>query len=223
MGHVTGGGAWRGCGDAGGVGGVLSERLARGKSFFQKTLRAARGAFWRVRGGLGDEDWIPGEDPGMTRGPWRGARFPRLGRVEGRWPAARHGLECGAGFRRMGRSEGRVDAERPGTPGRVMAARPSAPRAHWRTKPRLCRRAPQQRREGQHELKEDQQDWEQEQHERCGGHWGAGCDTYTSSVPYPATNAKPAPRGGRAIPALRVPSVGPRVLEHKSGRPRTSV
>ena len=29
MGHVTGGGAWRGCGDAGGVGGVLSGRLAR--------------------------------------------------------------------------------------------------------------------------------------------------------------------------------------------------
>ena len=50
MGHVTGGGAWRGCGDAGGVGGVLSGRLARGKSFFQKTLEAARGVFWPVFG-----------------------------------------------------------------------------------------------------------------------------------------------------------------------------
>ena len=36
-------GCWRG----------VSGRLARNKSFFQKTLEATRGVFWRVGGGLG--------------------------------------------------------------------------------------------------------------------------------------------------------------------------
>ena len=125
MGHVTGGGAWRGCGDAGGVGGVLSERLARGKSFFQKTLEAARGVFWRG-----------------------------LGRVGGRGKWASGASGNGDGVQRIGGGEAGVGAERRGAQGRGhcaltgLVARPAADPGKAR------RRDRRERREGEHESQE---------------------------------------------------------------------
>ena len=130
MGHVTGGGAWRGCGDAGGVGGVVSGRLARSKSFFQKTLEAARGVFWRV-----------------------------LGRVGGRRIVASAGAGSQAGLHRIGGDEGRVGAERQRATGGAMASRRIPHRGRRRILRRLCRKAEPERREGQYEQQEAQQQW----------------------------------------------------------------
>ena len=80
--------------EAGEIGG-----LARGKSFFQKTLEAARGVFWRGLEARG-EDWIPAEHAGMARGVrrdviWRGLGRSGAQRLDARWPGQTGGAALG--------------------------------------------------------------------------------------------------------------------------------
>ena len=98
--------------EARGIGG-----LARNKSFFQKTLEVARGAFWR---GLEtrSEDWIPAEDAGMARGVrrdviWRGLGRSGARRLDARWPGQTGGAApgesgvVGRGWQEGERTEGK--------------------------------------------------------------------------------------------------------------------
>ena len=107
--------------------------LARIKSFLERTLRSPRGAFGRVRGGSGDEDWIPAEGAGMAPGSRRGAFFRGLGRGGGSlerrgWvAAARLTVGCAAAW---------------------VARRASAKDAHPRTASRGSRRGPASARFG---------------------------------------------------------------------------
>ena len=173
MGHVTGRGAWRGCGDAGGVGGVLSGRLARGKSFFQKTLEAARGVFWRG-----------------------------LGRVGGWRKAASGGLGCGAVVQRFGGGEGRVGAERRGAQGRVIAPCQGSSRGPRRTQGKARRRDRRERWEGEHVLQEAHKELEEVRREVDDGHSGLGCGTYTNSVHYVSARGKVGQTGVRGAEAV---------------------
>ena len=91
----------------GGCGGVEMGRLARNKSFFQKTLEAPRGVFWRRLGsgrggcrsggmgalGSGGEGRREGAKGGETRGEtegWRGRGQGEAG--GGHWACGLRGL-----------------------------------------------------------------------------------------------------------------------------------
>lgn len=91
-------------------------------------------------------------------------------------------MGSGAGLRRMAGGDERVGAGRPGTLGWVVAVRQVPSPAVRRTQRRLCRQAPHERREGQHEQHEAQQKWQGVQCERDDGHLGPGCRDYTISV-----------------------------------------
>ncbi len=83
------------------------------KSFFQKTLEARRGAFGQVRGGLGDEDWIPAEDAGMTDWARRGVLGTASGTRQASAGEGRRSLWRGMGGvrrRDLGGGEGRAIA-----------------------------------------------------------------------------------------------------------------
>ena len=127
--------------------------LTRIKSFFQKTLRSPRGAIW-----------------------------PVLGRVGGRRIVASAGSGRRAGLHRIGGGEGRVGAERQRVQGRAMASRRIPPRGRRRILRRLCRKAGPERREGQYEQQEAQQQWGEMQGKGNDGYSGPCCRAYTISV-----------------------------------------
>ena len=158
----AGGGAWAAgtwaiwrCkgGVRGGIGWAPTGRLARNKSFFQKTLRSSRGAF-----------------------------LPRLARVDGRRQAARQGLGCGVKFRRMGGGEGHGGYGSLGELGGATEVRQGPFRGLHGTQWRLCRSAWLQTREGQKEQKEAQQESGEVRSERDDEHSSLGCRVYTDSV-----------------------------------------